>query len=215
MKEARGEHYFETAQANEQEALRLSECYHTTSEESFKEQAETAWAKTLDDYTKAASMDHPESMVILAKMLTGERYLTNGIEMDYIEDPEFKSPLEETDLRAAELLWQRAADHYQHRIAALELGLLYYNGCEKVPANLPKAKYYLDQCAEQGDPLAWATLGVMYNKGQGVIPDFDRSIKCFSLSEQLAHFNDHESQLKFMENLSKSYWKSSSHKKAS
>jgi len=86
------------------------------------------------------------------------------------------------------LAWFRKAAENGNAAAPSVLGKLYYSGAEGIAPDYKKALRRLSRAAILLDPHAFYYLGLMYQEGMGVRPNYIEAYKLFDLSMHLSPF---------------------------
>jgi len=89
--------------------------------------------------------------------------------------------------------WLKEAAEQGDADAQYTLGLMYYNGGQRVTQSYEKAFHWFEKAAYQGEVDAQYSLGVMYRDGHGVDQDYAAAISWFTEAAEQdnadAHFN--------------------------
>lgn len=118
------------------------------------------YTKAAEWYRKAAEIGMPEAQFHLACMALHQPG-GPGIVKDNPAD------------------WLRMASEQEYTNAKVNLALLYLDGAGSTPRDPNLAAYLLRQSADQGNPLGQALLGMMYDRGEGVLADSSKAMEWY------------------------------------
>jgi len=87
--------------------------------------------------------------------------------------------------------------------AQFELGKNYETGRIGLPKDLEQAQRWYHAAADQGDPYALASLGIMYNFGKGVRQDYVQAFMYYELAAARAEGGNRDSIVELRDDLAK------------
>lgn len=87
--------------------------------------------------------------------------------------------------------------------AQFELGKNYETGRIGLPKDLAQAQHWYHAAADQGDPYALASLGIMYNFGKGVPRDYVQAFMYYELAAARATGGNRDSIVELRNDLAK------------
>jgi uncharacterized protein len=87
--------------------------------------------------------------------------------------------------------------------AQFELGKNYETGRIGLPKDLAQARKWYQAAADQGDPFALASLGLLYNFGKGVTRDHTRAYMYYELAVARSKGGDRDSIVELRDDVAK------------
>lgn len=113
---------------------------------------------------RSAKLLPPANRLLLTLVLAASTSVTAG----FYQQPSVSPTITPKPLRERLLERARSGDVE----AQFELGKNYETGRIGLPKDLAQAQYWYHKAADQGDPYAEASLGILFNFGKGVQRDY-------------------------------------------